>query len=75
MSEPAKTLPSYDVLEHLRKIHPMLRERRNLEQPCARFRREPQIFLANVRFPRLRMALARVIGRAAWKGWGEWTAR
>lgn len=69
-------LPKEDVLEYLHR-HRAEISAQHAAQVAAedgiplrpRFKREPHIFLnGSVRFPRLRMFLAKFIGDAAWRG-------
>jgi hypothetical protein len=56
-----------DVVEYLKRQHPAPT---SLPQALPhRFKREPDIFLPNVRFSRLRRFLSRFIGDLAYFGW------
>lgn len=56
-----------DVLEYLRARHPAPTPKPASQPVPAGFKREPHIFLDNVRFPRVRLFLSKFIGRGAWR--------
>jgi hypothetical protein len=64
-----------DVLEYLKAFHSGMAERMAQRMAAdesiplpARFKREPDIFLPNVRFGRIRLFLSKFIGDRAWRG-------
>jgi hypothetical protein len=59
----------FDVLEYLKRRNPAPAPKpRAAASLPARFKREPDIFLGNVRFGRLRLFLSKFIGDRAWRG-------
>ncbi len=63
-------LPEQDVLAYLLRRHPRTAPSvPGSQDVSARFKREPDIVLPNVRFGRTRLFLSHFIGRVAWRMW------
>jgi hypothetical protein len=58
-----------DIVEYLKRTNPAPALKPAAEQSIpARFKREPDIFLGNLRFARIRLFLSKFIGDRAWRG-------